>query len=241
MYCPNCNKKVEGNQKFCPECGSPIQVPSENNPNSSSPKSSLIIVIILVVIVLFVLIFLLLNKKENKAESTSNSNTNSVSNVSNSASNTSTNTNSNTNTNTNTNTSTNTNKNTNSNSNQVPQNLTCTQNLSDQYGTYYVTHDYTFKNNQLSSYKMKLVANLNKNSYKYRDTLINSYDQAYSQYKQVSGIKIYNTKRNDGFDYYIEIADSKKVDKEKLKSMNLYLINYSGIKMEAYKTGATCK
>lgn len=230
MNCPNCGKKIEENHKFCPSCGADIKTINEMKPNPSKNKSSLIAIIVIVIIILLsIIIFFILNKKEEKKELTSNTNTNSISNVSNNVSNE--------------NTNANTHKNTNStsNTNQVPQNLTCTQNLRDQYGTYQVTHNYTFKNNQLSSYNMKMIVNLNKDAYKYRDNLIATYDKMYSQYKQVSGIKLYNTKRTDGFDYFIEIEDSKKVDKEKLKSMNLYLINYSGIKMAAYKNGATCK
>ncbi len=239
MNCPNCGNKIENNQKFCPSCGRALTIENNNSENNQESKSGLIMIAAIIIIALIVGVGVFLQNRN--SDSTSDNNDKKLENSNSVVSNSNTTSNQNTNQSTNTNTNTSTNKNSNTNSNKTPEKLTCTQSLQDRYGTYYATHNYTFKNNQLASYKMVMTANLNKQSYQYRDNIIATYDKAYAQYKAVSGIKISSNKRKDGFDYVVEIVDSKKVDKEKLKSMNLYLINYSGIKMEAYKKGAVCK
>ncbi len=231
MNCPNCGNKIENTQKFCPNCGTSIL----NNDNKEGTKRGIIMLIAILFIATIVGIGIFLQNREKETPN------NSKVEESNTSVSINTNTNSGGNTNTNQLTNSNSASNKNTNSNKTPEKLTCTDSLQDQYGTYYVTHNYTFKNNQLATYKMVVTAKLNKQSLKYRDSLIATYDKVYAQYKSVSGIHVSANKKKDGFDYMVEIPDSKKVDKAKLKSMNLYLINYSGIKMEAYKKGIVCK
>lgn len=220
MLCRNCGNNIE-NRTVCPYCGFNNYRPTVEKQEKHFKTSGNLIptIIILVVLVMAIGVYFFVNQHRVKvveeevpsSSSTSNSNTTTSSNL------------------------------TNSNSNTAQNKLVCTQTINDVYGSYASTYEYTFQYDKLASYKLELDATLNKNSLSRRDELFQRYDAENDTLKDVSGIKLDNKMKEDGFSYTVEIENVEKVDNEKLKSMNLYSRSYSDIKAEASKKGMTCE
>ncbi len=217
MICRNCGNNI-GDRVVCPYCGMQNQQFQEAVPEKTKKNNNLgpiIIMVIAVIMAIGVFVFVNMNKVKVE-ENSSNVDTNKISNI-------------------NTNSSSNIGSNTNED-----ETLVCTQNLNDDYGTYQSTYEYVFKNNRLSSYKVTTVATLNQDFYSYRDSILRQYDEANVDYKNVSGIMVESQIKGNGFTYIVKIDDLSKVDREKLKTMNLYLVDYSSVKSTASKKGLTC-
>lgn len=217
MLCRNCGNNIE-NRTVCPYCGFNNYQPTvESKPKSVKSGGNLLpTIIILVVLAMAIGIYFWVNK--NRIKVVEEEVPGSVSNS-----------------NTNTNTSSN------SSSNTAQTNLVCTKQVNDVYGVYVSTYEYIFQYDKMTSYKLELKTTLKKEYYSYRDELFQKYDEENEYLKSVSGIKLGNEMKTDGFSYIVEIENIESVDKEKLKEMNLYSRNYSDIKTEATKNGMTCE
>lgn len=229
MICRNCGNNI-GDRVVCPYCGmqnQQAQLIDPKPPKKVANKGPIIIMIIMVIMAIAVFVFVNTNriKVEEVDDSSSNSNvaTNSNSTMnSNSASNI-------------------VSSNSNSNSTEIPEHLVCIQELNDIYGNHKNTFEYTFERNKVISYKKIVEATLVPKYINYRDELLQQYEDADIPYQTVSGITIKSQRKSDGFIYTIEILDTSEVDSEKLKSMNLYSIDYFEIKKNADENGLTCQ
>ncbi len=263
MQCRNCGREIQNGEPYCPHCGTlvqisplpnsypnPVGMPINGNNDSNSKKNlTTFIILMAVLIVIVVLSFYVSSKQEEEENSNSNTDSNSVIDTStqtNSNSSTNTNTNIDTNTNTSSNVPTNTNTNSNTSSNpstntnsQNPTNLVCTSTQQDEYGSYQMVYEYTFKNDQMSSYHYTITAKLKSNYLSYRKEMLQTLKDS-ENLSSLKGVTSKSTDTSDGFRYEVIISDVSKIDKTELANRGLYIRNYSSVKMNAYNSGLKC-
>lgn len=104
------------------------------------------------------------------------------------------------------------------------------------------TINVTFKNSNVSNLKLNIDVQMDEKYQNYIDIMVENVESSFKKYNDKKGVKINNTKKENGFMFSFE-GDLKEMDKDTKESLDMIntKLKYSDAKKELENDGYTCK